>query len=138
MSSYGSLGNQGFYGSQSQSSIGSSMTYNPSMGSLGSLNQSATRINNRGRQQAVGRVLTNSMLQSNHSMMSNEGNASINIPIPPIPADLIGIMNEQCNEMVRQAYIRGFQDAQMQHGLGKKRRSTKKKTTRRKRSTSRK
>lgn len=132
MSSYGSFGNQAFYGNQSSmnGSINGSMTYNPSMGSFGS-NASRTQVY-RGRQnQPVGQVLSDSMLESpNASVM---GNNEIHIP-----ADLVGLMNQQCNEMVRQAYLRGYQDGQMAMQGGKKRRSTKKKKTTRKRSSSRK
>ena len=142
MNSYGSLPsgnlNQSFYGSQPNVSLSAnrSMTYNPSLGSLGSINTSRTRVNNRGVRQPVpvGRVLTNSMV--------NNGN---NYEVPPqmnqnIPQDLAQRTNINCYDIVREAYQRGYQDAltAMQHGMGKKKRSTKKKTTTRKRSTSRK
>lgn len=145
MSGYGSFGNRSFYGSQSNGSLpqNGSMTVNPSYGSLGNMNASRTRVNNRGVGQPVpqvGRVLTNSLLGSPNGSMVNNG-----VPVPPqinqyIPQDLIQRVNVNCYDIVLEAYQRGFQDAQnvlQQQGMGKKKRSTKKRTTR-KRSTSRK
>ena len=149
MNSYGSLPsgnlNQSFYGSQSNINLppNGNMTYNPSLGSLGNMNASRTRVNNRGVGQPVppvGRVLTNSLLGSPNGSMVNNGVAHPQVMNQYIPQDLAQRTNINCYDIVREAYQRGYQDAQMafQQGMGKKRRSTKKKTTTRKRSTSRK
>jgi hypothetical protein len=142
MSSYGSFGNRAFYGNASNGSLqpNGSTTYNPSLGSLGS-NVSRTRVNNRDVRQEVpmGPVIPPELLGSpNHSMVNNGI-----VPPPPamnqnIPQDLIQRAGMNCDAIVREAYQRGYQDAQIALQGGKKKRSIKKKKTTRKRSTSRK
>ncbi len=106
-------GNLGFNGSHSLSQTG---LYGHN-GEAGNANVTQQF----GPNHQVGQVLPNELLE-NH----------INIP-----EDLIQSVHGQFYQIVSQAYLRGYQDAQMAMEGGKKRRSTKKKTSR-KRSTSRK